>query len=183
MHRLRHGLSRRDTCRRNGRTRARRDRRRHRCRQSRQARGRRHPVLRARSAKDVERQPRCWPVALHHRLRRGRRLRRRALLGRRDPAEEGRIRRRPPSCARRDRHPGAAAAPTRGDRRQVNGARRHGRRALGPGPRPCTRGGRRRGGVEPRIPARGLRRLRHAAPRPHCARRATGFDPSRGRDP
>src|SRR6185312_13241337 len=59
MHRLRHGLSRRDTCRRNGRNRARRDRRRHRCRQGRQARFRRHPVLRAGSAKDVERQPRA----------------------------------------------------------------------------------------------------------------------------
>ena len=46
-----------------------------------------------------------------------------------------------------------------------------------------TRGRRRRGGVESRVPARGLRRPRHAAPRPHCAWRATGFGERRGGDP
>ena len=59
----------------------------------------------------------------------GRRVRRRALPRRRHPAEEGRIRRRPAPRARRDRHAGAAAAPVRGDRRQVDRARRHRRRA------------------------------------------------------
>ena len=65
--------------------------------------------------------------------------------------------------------------PTRGDRRQVNGARRYGRRVVGTGPRARPRGRRRRGGMESGIPARGLRRIRHPASRPHCAWRATGF--------
>ena len=134
-------------------------------------------------AKSAARQPRCGPAAVHHRLRRGGRLRRRALPRRRNAAEEGRVRRRPAPRARRDRHAGAAAEAVGGDRGQVDGAGGHRGRTGRAGPCAGAGGRRRRDRLESGVPPGGLRHPGHAAPRPHRAWRATGFDAGRGRDP
>ena len=111
MHRIRHGLSRRDACRRNGRTRTRRHRRRHRCR-ARSPSSRRgdipfyEPGLRKMLSDNLA----AGRLRFTTDYDAGGRIRRRALPRRRNPAEEGRIRRRSAPRARRDRHVGAAAA-------------------------------------------------------------------------
>ena len=77
--------------------------------QDRLAGRRRGAVLRARPARAAAQEPGHRPAALHHRLRRGRRVRRRALRLRRHPAAARRVRRRP--ALRRPAVDRAGAAP------------------------------------------------------------------------
>ena len=125
----------------------------------------------SRAWKSPPAQPRQRAAALHHLLRGGGRVRRRALPVRGHPAETGRVRRGRLLPGRRDRVAGPVSGPRVPDRRQVHGPGRHrsapGRQAGQAGPH--RRG--RRAGMEPRVPARGLRREGHPAPRPDRAGR------------
>ena len=130
------------------------------------AAGRQDPVLRARPARAAGQAHRLRPAAVHHRLRRGGRVRRRALRLRGHPAEAGPVRRRPD--LRRGGVPLAGPAPEPAARWWS--ASPPSRPAPRCGwPRCCAElrpapGG--RAGLEPGVPARGLRRRGHPAPGP-----------------
>ncbi len=120
--------------------------------------GRAGAVLRAGAARRCCARTSHRPAAVHHVVRRGRRVRRRALRLRRHAAEARRVRRRPDATStppsRRWPRTWTGRAWSSGKSTVPVGTARAAGRAAARGPRPA----RGRAGLEPRVPARGATR-------------------------